>query len=205
MVFLCSSEVENIRMIKYLLRNFKVMSGIKVNFNKCSLVSLNIERGMQASMAEILCCSLEKLPLQFLGMHIDFNHKLASSWKSMVDRIKRRLQSGKIKTYCLGVEYTLVQTVLSAIPVYSLSFYLISKKVIKEITRVQRNFLLRVVKTKKNTVDELGGDLQRKIKRGGGVGNTKSEMGKWIEGDSLRMKVIKSRYIGLGRVGSIMG
>lgn len=61
-MFLCSGEVENIRMIKYLLRNFKVVSGIKVNFNKCSLVSLNIERGMQASMAEILCCSLEKLP-----------------------------------------------------------------------------------------------------------------------------------------------
>lgn len=68
---------------------------------------------------------------------------------------------------------------------------------------MQRNFLLRAVRTKKNTVDELGGDLQRKIKRG--VGNTKSEMGKWIEGDSLWMKVIKSRYIGLGRVGSIMG
>ncbi|KAL8537670.1 hypothetical protein ACS0TY_012704 [Phlomoides rotata] len=41
----------------------------------------------------------------------------------------------------LGGHVTLIQSVLSAIPIYCLSFYSIPKKTIKEITSIQRNFL----------------------------------------------------------------
>lgn len=57
-IFITSEKVENARAMRYILRNFELLSGLKVNFNKCSLMGVNVERERLDEMAGILRCEV---------------------------------------------------------------------------------------------------------------------------------------------------
>lgn len=56
--------------MRRILRMFEMLSGLKVNFHKSSLVGINIERGELDSMANILKCEVGSIPFSFLGIRV---------------------------------------------------------------------------------------------------------------------------------------
>lgn len=67
-IFMCRGKLQFASSIKYLLRNFEIISGLKVNFNKCNIVGINVGHNLVRSMTEILMCEVTKLPLSYLGV-----------------------------------------------------------------------------------------------------------------------------------------
>ncbi|KAL8523489.1 hypothetical protein ACS0TY_013448 [Phlomoides rotata] len=59
----------------------------------------------------------------------------------MVNKIRNRLLKWNGKHISFTGQITLIQTVLSVITIYCLSFYRIPLKTIREITHIQREFL----------------------------------------------------------------
>lgn len=57
-MFTCLGSWEIIRAIKDILRNFEVISGLKINFNKCCILSLNMEQSIINQMADFLNCEV---------------------------------------------------------------------------------------------------------------------------------------------------
>jgi len=122
----------------------------------------------------------------------------------LIQKLKDRLSSWKSKNITFGGRLVLLNSVLSNLPVYCLSFYRAPKKVIAEIRSVQRNFLWG------------GSDTQKKIawvkwetvcmpKSEGGLGVKDVEkfnislLSKWrwrllVEQDSLWFKVMRAKY-----------
>lgn len=146
-IFTCTGKMENVLVIKDILRNFELLSGLKVNFNKCSLVGLNTSREIIQQMADALGCEVGQVPFSYLGLKVGINHRRDSSWKNLVDKIRRRLDLWNDKHISLGGRITLVQAVLSAVPIYCLSFFRLPKKILREIVSIQRKFLWGVVRT----------------------------------------------------------
>lgn len=58
----------------------------------------------------------------------------------MIEKVKKRLLSWKSNFLSQAGRLVLVNYVLSMIPSYSMSFYLLPKWVIKKIDKVRRNF-----------------------------------------------------------------
>lgn len=140
-VFLCSGERINLMMIKRILRLFELISSLKVNFNKCLLYGWNVEEEVLESGAVLLGCEKGGRQFQYLGMKIGINPHITDNWSSLVQRIRNRIAKWDGKSISLGGRAMLVQSVLSAIPIYALSFYLLPKTALNDIKRVQRSFL----------------------------------------------------------------
>ncbi|KAL8526563.1 hypothetical protein ACS0TY_015669 [Phlomoides rotata] len=102
-IFTCFGKLDNIFAIKDILRIFKLLSGFKVNFNKCSLMDLNVDRENLAYMTDILGCEVGLIHFSYLGLNVG-NHRRVASWDKLLDKIRRRLASWNDKHISLRVE-----------------------------------------------------------------------------------------------------
>ncbi|KAL6577430.1 hypothetical protein OROMI_011706 [Orobanche minor] len=67
-VFTCLGKLDNVFAIKDILRNFELLSGLKVSSNWCSVMVLNMGYESLSIMAEILDCEVG-IPLCYLGLN----------------------------------------------------------------------------------------------------------------------------------------
>lgn len=138
-VFLCSKDKENLKIIQRTLRLFEIISGLKVNFGKSKLYGPCVPENELIESANLLGCDIERG--QFLGMRIGVNNRRKSSWSWLIQKVKNRIARWDGNDIAMGGRATLVQSVLSSIPIYTLSFHLLPKKTILELIRIQRAFL----------------------------------------------------------------
>jgi hypothetical protein len=117
------------------------MSGLKINFSKSKLYGVNIDDNFMVAASSFLYCCVDSLPFKFLGLPVGSNPRRISTWSPVIDNMKKRLNVWKGRHLSIGGRVTLINSVLSSIPLYYLSFYRAPKKVIEELTRIQRQFL----------------------------------------------------------------
>ncbi|KAL8518863.1 hypothetical protein ACS0TY_009996 [Phlomoides rotata] len=86
-------------------------------------------------------CEVGKTLFSYLGLNVVINHHNVSAWNNMVGKVKKKLEKWNGKHISFAGRITLIQAVLSAIPTYCLSFFLLPRVVIKLLIRVQRDFL----------------------------------------------------------------
>lgn len=68
------------------------------------------------------------------------NPRRISSWSSTLDKIRSRMAPRKGKFLSQGGRITLINAVLTKIPIYHFSFYREPKAIIHDIIKIQRNF-----------------------------------------------------------------
>jgi hypothetical protein len=133
--------VENLWSMKAILKWFELISGLKVNFFKSKLIGINVEACFLESAALFLKCVVGQLPFIYLGLPVGANPRRLSTWNPVVDVIQRRLASWKNKYVSLGGRVVLLNSVLSAIPIFYLSLFKMPVGVWKKLVRMQRRFL----------------------------------------------------------------
>lgn len=127
--------------LKHLLIGFEHLSGLKINFHKSALVPLNITQELASTLASQLGCQLSTLPIIYLGVPLHWKKLRTSDWEPLVSKIENRLQSWKGSLLSLGGRVTLLNSVLSAIPLYWLSIYIIPVNIRQKIDRIRKQFL----------------------------------------------------------------
>lgn len=127
-IFVGVATVENAITMRRILRNFELVSGLKVNFQKCSLMGLNVGGQILDDMARILNCVRGSVPFSFLGVRVGINHKRINEWSFFTQRMKKRLQKWDQRKISLEGRLIFLKAVLSTVPTYQLSFYHIPKK-----------------------------------------------------------------------------
>ncbi|GKV01050.1 hypothetical protein SLEP1_g13646 [Rubroshorea leprosula] len=132
---------ENVWAMKGILRAFELVSGLEINFNKSQLVGIGVEDDWLNKMSWVLCCKKGTLPIKYLGITIGGSCKSTAFWKPMVDIFERKLASWKGRYLCLGGRITLINSVLSSLPVFWMSMYLIPKGTILLLDKICRKFL----------------------------------------------------------------
>ncbi|KAL8485597.1 hypothetical protein ACS0TY_027764 [Phlomoides rotata] len=142
MIFLCDGGVNNLKVLKRILRPFELASGLKVKFSKSKLYGLNVTEQIMEETTNILDCDRGSGAISYPGMRIEMNHNKKENRNVIVEKIKSRLPAWKGKNISLGGRATLIQPVLSAIPIYSSSFFSFPKSSLLDIIRVQREFSL---------------------------------------------------------------
>ena len=64
-----------------------------------------------------------------------------SVWQPLISKFESRLAKWKQRCLSMGGRISLINSVLSAMPIYLLSFFKIPKKVVQKAVSIQRNFL----------------------------------------------------------------
>ncbi|GKV44689.1 hypothetical protein SLEP1_g51849 [Rubroshorea leprosula] len=195
---------ENIWAMKGILRAFELVSGLKINFNKSQLMGLCVEEGWVEKMAWVLCCKKGSLPFKYLGIPIGGCSRKLSFWKPLVDIFKKKLSTWKGRYLSLGGRITLMNSVLSNLPVFWMSVYLIPKGTLLLLDKIRRRFLWGGTEEGKRVNWVKWGRVCKDKERGGlGVKDLRkfnmALLGKWwgrlvSEDSGLWKKIIYEKY-----------
>lgn len=119
-----------------------LISGLKVNYDKCWLYGMNVNDQLLNKMASILDCNIGCLPISYLGIKVRIHQCKEVEWKGVVNKIKERLQRWEGNKFSLGGKITLLNSVLSLclLTTYR-STKSKKKKTLRDIVSLQRSFL----------------------------------------------------------------
>jgi len=135
------ATVDNLWMMKALLRGFEMASGLKINFFKSSLIGVNVPGEFMSMACDFLNCSEGSLLFKYLGLPVGANPKSMSTWEPMVESLCGKLNSWGHKYISFGGRIILLNAVLNSIPIFYLTFLKMPVQVWKRIVRIQREFL----------------------------------------------------------------
>ncbi|XP_028121753.1 uncharacterized protein LOC114318966 [Camellia sinensis] len=203
-IFFSSKEENKVGCLLQVLRIFEIVSGLKVNLSKSSVVGINLNDSYVRRVADMLGCSIESFPIKYLGLPLGGDPRLAPFWEPVLVKIGKCLEGWKRALLSKGGRYILVQSVLGSVPIYFLSIFKIPISIARKIEKLMRDFLWE------GCGEGTGFHLVRwdtvslpKEKGGLAIGNIVARnialLGKWlwrfsIESDSLWCSVIKSKY-----------
>ncbi|XP_026451942.1 uncharacterized protein LOC113352325 [Papaver somniferum] len=96
LIFLDAS-VEEVSKLFIILEVFEYITGMKLNLDKSTMISVGAEAVIEAFSKE-LGCKTEKLPFKYLGMPIGEHWHSTTVWEYVLTRMKQRLTTWKKRT-----------------------------------------------------------------------------------------------------------
>ncbi|RZC29900.1 Exocyst complex component SEC6 isoform B [Glycine soja] len=139
-LFFGAANSANVRVLKYVLRCYELASGLKINYTKSQFGCLSKSEAWCRDAAHFLSYSQMGTPFSYLGIPVGSSPKSWSVWQPIINKFESKLASWKHRCLSIGSRITLINSVLTTLPIYLLSFYRIPKKVVHKIVSIQRNF-----------------------------------------------------------------
>jgi hypothetical protein len=126
-IIFMEENLEQTTNMKLLLCAFEKLSGLKINFHKSELFCYGQAREMEDQYIELFGCGLGEYPFRYLG--IPMHHKKISNavWKIIEDKFEKKLSSWKGNLLSYGGRLVLINSVLSSLAMFMLSFYEVLK------------------------------------------------------------------------------
>ena len=140
-LFFLKENEDNIRTLYSALRIFCSVSGLKINFEKSTLLGINLEGEEVGYLAGLVECSVGEWPTKYLGLPLGDNPTRKSFWEPVVTKIVKRLDGWKRAFLFRGSCLTLIRLVLSSLPIYFLSLFKMPQGVADTIEKLMRDFL----------------------------------------------------------------
>nr|KYP31000.1 Putative ribonuclease H protein At1g65750 family [Cajanus cajan] len=81
----------------------------------------------------MLNCRITHLPFLYLGLPIGSNPRKADTWKPVLLKFNKKLSGWKSKILSMAGRVCLINSVLTNLPLYYLSFFKMPKKVVRKI------------------------------------------------------------------------
>ena len=128
------------RNMKLILTTFEQLSGLIINYNKSELFCFGEAREVESDYMNIFGCQVAETPLTYLRIPLHFKRISNKDRKVIEDRFERKLSTWKGKMLSYGGRLTLINSVLSNLSVYMLSFFEIPKEVLKKLNFYRYRF-----------------------------------------------------------------
>ncbi|WVZ62771.1 LOW QUALITY PROTEIN: hypothetical protein U9M48_012475, partial [Paspalum notatum var. saurae] len=124
-------DLEKACNMKLLLCAFEQLFGLKINFHKSEVFYFGAAQEAKPQYIELFGCNLRSFPMRYLGIPIHYRKLSNADWKN--ERFQKRLNSWKGKHHSTGGRLTLINSVLSSLSMYMMSFFAIPKGVLKKL------------------------------------------------------------------------
>uniref|UniRef100_A0A8R7PWM5 Reverse transcriptase domain-containing protein n=2 Tax=Triticum urartu TaxID=4572 RepID=A0A8R7PWM5_TRIUA len=139
-ILFLENSVHKARNFKWLLSCFENMSGMKINFHKSDLMTINVDYAVANEFAQIFCCKKGSFPIKYLGVPPHYDKLKREYLQPIIDRIIKGISGwlGRYLTY-KGKIILLCACVIS-IPAYLMSVIKFPKWTINAINSQMAHF-----------------------------------------------------------------
>ena len=135
-------DLEKAANMKLLLCFFEQLSGLKINFNKSELFCFGEVKESEIQYAQMFGCALGSYHFRYLGILMHFRKLSNKDWKVVEERFEEKLSGWKSKLLTVGGRLVLINSVLSGLPMFMMSFFEVPKGVLKKIDYFRSRFFL---------------------------------------------------------------
>ena len=198
-------DIEKARNLKLILSAFEQLLGLKINFHKSELFCFGEAQDDVALYVDLFGCGQGQFPIKYLGILIHYRRLTNAEWKQVKERLQVRLASWKGKLLSLGGRLVLINSVLSNMVLYMISFFQLPKGVLKRLDYFRSRFFWQGDSEKKKYRLAKWSVVCRPKDQGGlGIHDldvkNRALLGKWlfkllIE-DGVWQTLLKRKYIG---------
>ncbi|KAL5546826.1 hypothetical protein UlMin_006513 [Ulmus minor] len=140
-LFFLEPDQSNIKKVNTILNFFSICSGLKINMNKSSLAGINLEDEEVRVLVAKVGCERGSWPMKYLGIPLGGNPNSVELWNPVVEKVGKGLDGWKKTFLYNGGRLTLIQSVLSSLPIYFMSLFKMSKVVTGTLEKMMRQFL----------------------------------------------------------------
>jgi hypothetical protein len=133
-------DLEQASNLKLLLCAFKNLSGLKINFHKSELFCYGEAKQIESQYTNLFRCGLGYYPFRYLG--IPMHHKKISNadWKVIEEKFEKKLRCWKGKLLSYEGRLVLINSVLSSLAMFMLSFFEVPKEVLHKLDFYRSRF-----------------------------------------------------------------
>ncbi|EEE51773.1 hypothetical protein OsJ_33218 [Oryza sativa Japonica Group] len=110
---------------------------------------------------ELFGCSTGQFPFRYLGIPIHYRRLRNADWKEVVECFEKRLSSWKGKLLSTGGRLTLINSVLSSLPLYMMSFFAIPIGILTKLDYFRSRFYWQSDGQKKVSLMKVKRDFLR--------------------------------------------
>jgi hypothetical protein len=133
-------SLEGARNMKILLYMYELMAGLKINFYKTEILTINDEENWAHTYAEIFNCQVGTFLIKYLGVPVSPSILHVCDWRPLIERSEKKLDIWQGETMSIAGKTTLINSILSNALVYHMSIYLLPKTIIKSLDKIRRTF-----------------------------------------------------------------
>ncbi|CAL2238950.1 unnamed protein product [Prunus armeniaca] len=127
--------------LKDILATYERASGQHVNFQKSAVCfSKNVHRGDQLMLAQYLGIPCVDHHSHYLGLPMVLDKKKGASFNHLKERLWKKLQTWKGKLLSGAGKEILIKVVAQAIPIYTMSCFLLPKYVCEDLNKLVAQF-----------------------------------------------------------------
>ncbi|GKA73877.1 RNA-directed DNA polymerase, eukaryota, reverse transcriptase zinc-binding domain protein [Tanacetum coccineum] len=101
----------------------------------------NVDDRTKAKILDILPFNIRKLPVSYLGVPLITKHIGVKECKSLVDKVKAKVNNWKNRLLSYAGRLQLVASVLASMQVYWASVFILPKTMVRDIDRLLKGFL----------------------------------------------------------------
>lgn len=162
-------DVAGARNLKLLLYLYELMAGLKINFRKSEILTINDEDNWAETYANIFNCQIGVFPIKYLGVPVSPSRLHIADWLPLVEKSAKRLYVRQGSSMSIAGRSTLINSSLNNAPINHMSIYLLPKSIIYKLDGIIRKFFWQGGGTKKK-YHLVKWDKICKHKKKGGLG-----------------------------------
>jgi hypothetical protein len=132
-------DIEQAKNLKLLLCVFDQLSGLKINFHKSELFCYGEAKKYHDQYIELFGCGMRKHPSKYRGIPMHYKKLNNADWKVVEEKIKK-LSCWKVKMLSYGGKLILINSVLSSLALFMLSFYEVPKGILYKLDFYRSKF-----------------------------------------------------------------
>lgn len=118
----------------------ELWSGLQINYHKSSMILL-AKRSLTSKFTRAITrCKEESLYISYLGVPIGKGKISKREWYSLINKMERRLEGWKVRNLSMGGWLILLNSILSAMPLYLMSIAILPRWVREQIDKIWSRF-----------------------------------------------------------------
>ncbi|GLJ18020.1 hypothetical protein SUGI_0317720 [Cryptomeria japonica] len=161
-----------------------------MNKEKSQVYFLNTSRQVQVRIARHLEYQIDTFPIKYLGVLINTGSKQSQIWEEVINKCKAKSAQWKNRWLSQVGRLTMIKSVLSAIPIYSMSCFRMSYLTSKKLDGMLKKFIWEGAKEERR-IPLINWDTACLVKEEGGAGLRKMDLQNVALGAKLAWKIYK--------------
>ena len=135
------NDIHQARHFKFLLACFEHLQGMKINYHKSDLLTLNTSEEEQNILARLFCCNISSFPIKYLVVPLHYTKQKREDIQPAVDQLIKRISGWKRQLLSSAGKLTLLKLCMASIPIYLLSVIKFPMWAVENINSQMANFL----------------------------------------------------------------